>query len=138
MNLINQRLLNNNINPNFFDKVNKNFKDNKNNINDNNNTKSFKDVLNSEASNNVHNVNNVQFSKHASNRLENRNLNLSTEQIKRVEQGILKAKQKGVTDSLVLVDDIALVVNIKNNMVVTAIQNNSDKIYTNINGAVIV
>lgn len=136
MNLINQRLLNNNINPALFDKVKKD-SNLKNNINNGVNTsnlnsaKSFKEVLNTEASN-------IQFSKHAFNRLENRDINLSSEQIKRVEQGILKAKQKGINDSLVLVDNVALVVNIKNNVVVTAIQNNNEKVYTNIDGAVIV
>ncbi len=78
------------------------------------------------------------FSKHASMRLGNRNLSLSNSQMKRVEQGIEKAKAKGINDSLVLVDNIALVVNIKNNIVITAIQNDNEKVYSNIDGAVIV
>ncbi len=82
----------------------------------------------------------VQFSKHASMRLNNRNLSLSSEQIKRVEMGIDKAVEKGINDSLVLVDDIALVVNVKNKIVITAMNKNNDanSVFTNIDGAVIV
>lgn len=71
-------------------------------------------------------------------RLSSRNLQLSNSQIKRVENGIKRAEEKGIKDSLVLVDNIALLVNIKNKTVVTAIDNNSEKVYTNIDGAVIV
>ena len=80
----------------------------------------------------------VHFSKHASMRLNDRNVSLSSEQIKRVESGIDKASQKGINDSLVLVDDIALVVNVKNKVVITAMDSKNDGIFTNIDGAVIV
>ena len=71
-------------------------------------------------------------------RLNDRNVSLSSEQIKRVESGINKASQKGINDSLVLVDDIALVVNVKNKVVITAMDSKNDGIFTNIDGAVIV
>ena len=71
-------------------------------------------------------------------RLNDRKVSLSSEQIKRVESGIEKASQKGINDSLVLVDDIALVVNVKNKVVITAMNGNNDNIFTNIDGAVIV
>lgn len=80
----------------------------------------------------------INFSKHAFNRLWDRDLSLSVSQIKRIESGIEKAEKKGINDSLVLVDNIALVVNIKNRTVVTAMPSNNEKIYTNIDGAVIV
>ena len=80
----------------------------------------------------------VHFSKHASMRLNDRNVSLSSEQIKRVESGIDKASQTGINDSLVLVDDIALVVNVKNKVVITAMDSKNDGIFTNIDGAVIV
>lgn len=136
MNLINQGLLSNNVSNSLFEKVNKNNKYNERNLNNKSNennenvTKSFKDVLSMQS--------NIQFSKHANTRLETRNINLSSDQMKRVEEGVLKAKQKGIKDSLVLVDNVALVVNIKNNVVVTAIQNSKEKVYTNIDGAIIV
>lgn len=98
----------------------------------------FQDLLNSKIEEKKSQQ--ISFSKHASMRLNNRNITLSNEQIKRVEEGINKATQKGINDSLVLVDDVALVVNIKNRVVITAIdkQSNNENVFTNIDGAVIV
>ncbi len=98
-----------------------------------NNNKTFKEIFENKTENS-----NILFSKHAYMRLNSRNLQLSNAQIKRVEDGIKRAEEKGIRDSLVLVDNIALLVNIKNKTVVTAIDNNSEKVYTNIDGAVIV
>ncbi len=96
------------------------------------NTTSFNNVLNRQAEL----QNKISFSKHANMRISSRNINLSSEQIDRLENGVHKARNKGINDSLVLIDDLALVVNIKNNIVVTAVENN-DKVFTNIDGAVI-
>ena len=82
--------------------------------------------------------NKIIFSKHANTRLSSRELNLSPEQMQRLESGVIKAKLKGINESLVLVDDVALVVNIKNKMVITAIGKDNENIFTNIDGAVIV
>ena len=72
-------------------------------------------------------------------RLENRNINLSQEQSERLESGVQKASEKGIRESLVIVDSLAFIVNVPNKTVVTAMnQNESDEnIYTNIDGAVI-
>ena len=80
----------------------------------------------------------LHFSKHAVMRLKTRDIQFSNEQLERIENGVVKAKQKGIRDSLVLVDNIALVVNTKNNVVVTAMEQENENIYTNIDGAVIV
>jgi flagellar operon protein len=80
----------------------------------------------------------IQFSKHASLRLSSRNINLSGEQMERLEGGMKKAREKGIKDSLVMVDDVALVVNVKSKMVITAISAETDNVFTNIDGAVIV
>ena len=80
----------------------------------------------------------VQFSKHATLRLSDRNINLTGEQIDRVAEGIGKAGEKGIRDSLVLVDDVALVINVKSRTVITAINQNTDNVFSNIDGAVIV
>ena len=79
----------------------------------------------------------LQFSKHANMRLSSRNIQLTGEQMQRIEDGITRAQDKGIRDSLVLIDNIALVVNIANKVVVTAL-NQQDQIFTNIDGAVIV
>lgn len=81
----------------------------------------------------------LKFSKHASMRLEDRNITLSDEQSERLESGVAKAGEKGINESLVVVDSLAFIVNIPNKTVVTAIdQTESDNhVFTNIDGAVI-
>ncbi len=81
----------------------------------------------------------LKFSKHASLRLADRNIDLSEEQLTRLNDGAWKAKQKGIKDSLVIVDDLAFIVNVPNNTVVTAMDSTdtNENVYTNINGAVI-
>jgi flagellar operon protein len=80
----------------------------------------------------------LKFSKHANERLASRNIDLSDQQLERLETGAKKAQEKGIQESLVMVDNIAFIVNIKNNTVVTAVNDSEDKIFTNIDGAVIV
>lgn len=82
-------------------------------------------------------VENLRFSKHANARLATRNINLSAEQMKRLEQGTTKAREKGIQESLVMVDNLAFIVNVKNNTVITAVNELNDSIFTNIDGAVI-
>ncbi|MCR5581144.1 MAG: flagellar protein [Pseudobutyrivibrio sp.] len=82
----------------------------------------------------------LKFSKHASQRLDDRNIKLSEEQSLRLEEGVQKASEKGIKDSLVLVDELAFIVNVPNQTVVTAMDQteSEDNIFTNIDGAVIV
>ena len=80
----------------------------------------------------------LKFSKHATKRLTNRNISLSNTQMNRLMNGTQMAREKGVKESLVCVDDYAFIVNVKNNTVVTALNNEDEKIFTNIDGAVIV
>lgn len=82
----------------------------------------------------------LKFSKHASMRLADRNINLSQEQKQRLETGAEKAEAKGIKESLVLVDSLAFIVNIPNKTVVTAMDQaeSAENIYTNIDGAVII
>jgi len=81
----------------------------------------------------------VKFSKHANQRLESRNINLSEEQLGRLNQGVTQARDKSINESLVMMDNLAFIVNVKNNTVVTALeQNEANNIFTNIDGAVIV
>lgn len=82
----------------------------------------------------------VTFSKHANERLASRNINLDAEQMERLNKGIMQAKEKSINESLVMMDNIAFIVNIKNNTVVTAMDqsSNDSNVFTNIDGAVIV
>jgi flagellar operon protein len=81
----------------------------------------------------------VRFSKHAAERLESRNISLSDEQSERLENGVKKASDKGIRESLVLVDSLAFIVNVPNKTVVTAMDQTETQsnIFTNIDGAVI-
>lgn len=95
----------------------------------------FGDILNNKIAEKT-----LLFSKHAELRLQSRNINLSSSQMKRIIEGVNKAGTKGVKDSLILLDDIALIVNIKKRTVITAASKNElkENVFTNIDGAVIV
>ena len=81
----------------------------------------------------------VRFSKHAVNRLAERNIELTDNQMERLQEGAMKAGAKGINESLVLVDQLAFIVNVPNHTVVTAMnQTEADEnVFTNIDGAVI-
>ena len=82
----------------------------------------------------------LRFSKHAAGRLEERNIALSDEQMIRLNDAARKASEKGIKESLVIVDSLAFIVNVPNNTVVTALDrtDSEDNVFTNIDGAVIV
>ena len=82
----------------------------------------------------------LKFSKHASNRLSMRNIELSDEQVNRLQDGMQKANAKGIKDSLMIMDKLAFIVNVPSSTVVTAMDQTetSDNIFTNIDGAVII
>ncbi len=81
----------------------------------------------------------LRLSKHAANRLSDRGIELSADQWQRLEGGARKAERKGIRDSLVIVDDLAFIVNVPNQTVVTAMDSTrtDENVFTNINGAVI-
>ena len=82
----------------------------------------------------------LKFSKHATKRLVDRGIELDDNQLMRLEGGTKKAGQKGIVESLVLMDELAFIVNVPSRTVVTAMDSRSEdeSIFTNINGAVIV
>jgi flagellar operon protein len=82
----------------------------------------------------------LKFSKHASLRMESRNISLTEDNLNRINEGINKAASKGVNDSLIIMDKMAFIVNINSKTVVTAVNNQElkDNVFTNIDGAVIV
>lgn len=100
---------------------------------------SFEDVLKQKQTEHVIENSGLKFSKHASMRLQDRNIALTEAQNARLEDGVNKASEKGINDSLVLVDSLAFIVNVPNKTVVTAMdQTETDSnIFTNIDGAVI-
>ncbi|MEA1974615.1 MAG: TIGR02530 family flagellar biosynthesis protein [Bacillota bacterium] len=101
----------------------------------NNNGKSFKEIMNQLSKNEK-----VNFSKHALQRLEKRNINLTSEDINKITNAVNIAKEKGVKDALIILGDNAFITSIKNNMVITATSGKElkDNVFTNIDGAVII
>ena len=99
----------------------------------------FQDILNKTAEN-AEKTAGVKFSKHAANRLAERNIELTDNQMERLLDGTMKAGAKGINESLVLVDQLAFIVSIPNNTVITAMNQieADENIFTNIDGAVIV
>lgn len=82
----------------------------------------------------------LKFSKHAGERLADRDITLTNEQLARLEDGAHKAGAKGIKESLVLMDGMAFIINTKSNTVITAMNQSGaeENIYTNIDGAVII
>ncbi len=80
----------------------------------------------------------VKFSKHAEMRMQARNIDLTQTQKDKISNAVSKAQQKGIKDSLVILDDMAFVVNVNSKTVVTAVNNNElkENVFTNIDGAI--
>ena len=99
--------------------------------------KSFQEILESSRRNAA---GEVKFSKHAAGRLADRNIELTESQMERLTEGTKKAGEKGIKESLVIVDQPAFIVNVPNNAVVTAMnqQDAAENVFTNIDGAVII
>ena len=100
----------------------------------------FEELLRQKQVQSVLDNSSLKFSKHAVNRLSDRNISLTDAQNVRLENGVKQASEKGITESLVLVDSLAFIVNVPNKTVVTALDQTeaNSNIFTNIDGAVII
>ncbi|MHB8905391.1 MAG: TIGR02530 family flagellar biosynthesis protein [Melioribacteraceae bacterium] len=80
----------------------------------------------------------VKFSNHALKRLEARNIQLSDNDLSKIQNAVEKAEAKGSKDSLVMMDKTAFIVNIPNKTVVTAIPvaESNESVFTNIDSVV--
>lgn len=81
----------------------------------------------------------VKFSAHALKRLEARNIKLNDAQLQNLDNAVEKARSKGGRETLILLDDVALVVSVANRTVITAMdgENLKDNVFTQIDSAVI-
>jgi flagellar operon protein len=93
---------------------------------------SFHDVLKEESK--------LKISKHASERIQERNIEINDALWQTIGEKVQEARQKGVTDSLVVLDQAALLVSAKNNTVVTAMDRaeSTNRMFTNINGTILI
>jgi len=82
----------------------------------------------------------LKFSRHAKERLKTRSIQLDESDLGRLQNAVSKARGKGARDSLILMDELALVVSVKNNTVVTVVDGQSlkENVFTNIDSAVII
>lgn len=82
----------------------------------------------------------LKFSNHAVKRLEQRGIEIPSEQLSRISDAVDQAAEKGSKESLILMNDMALIVNVTNRTVVTAMDGESmkDNVFTKIDSAVII
>ena len=81
----------------------------------------------------------LKVSKHANQRLAERNIHISEAEWQLVSEKVSEARSKGVNDSLVLMDQAALIVSAKNATVITAMDRTEAKnqLFTNIDGTIV-
>lgn len=82
----------------------------------------------------------VEFSKHAVSRVVERGIDVSDGRLTRLNEGMRIAQQKGLNDTLILIDRTAFIVNVKNNKVITTVDGEEleGNVFTNIDGTVII
>jgi flagellar operon protein len=81
----------------------------------------------------------LRWSAHAKERLVQRRIAITPDDLQRLEGAVAKAADKGSRDSLVLMDDMAFVVSVKNRVVITAVDRTGmkDQVFSNIDSAVL-
>ena len=94
--------------------------------------KNFQKVLHST-------LGNLKISGHALDRLNRRKIEIKPEDVNLLNQAVSKAEHKGAKESLVLLNDLAFVVSVKNKTIITALQRErlGEGVFTNIDCAVI-
>ncbi len=82
----------------------------------------------------------LRFSAHASQRLKDRKIAIDPMTMGKINDAVDRAESKGVQDTLILTPDAALIVNVTNRTVVTALDRKAaaGNIFTNIDGAVVI
>ncbi|SDL73815.1 TIGR02530 family flagellar biosynthesis protein [Halarsenatibacter silvermanii] len=81
----------------------------------------------------------IEFSRHARERLESRGINITPRTLNRLQEGLEKAADKGAQESLIMVDDTAYIVSVENKTVITAVDeaNVRENVFTDIDSAVL-
>lgn len=97
---------------------------------------SFQDIL----SQRISATQPLTFSKHAQARTEQRGISLSETDMTKLSDAVGKARDKGLTDTLVFMNNTAFIVNVPSKVVVTVVDSGESggNVFTNIDGAVIV
>jgi len=95
---------------------------------------SFKDLLDQQIKNTV------TFTKHASIRKEQRNIEVSETDLEKLGDACDKAQEKGIGNALIMMEDSAFIVNAADKRVITVMDKNEmkNKLFNDIDGAVFV
>ncbi len=96
---------------------------------------SFKDMFSKELASST----GVSFSKHAEQRLFSRGIELSDTTLNKISDAINRANTKGSKETLILTDEAALVVSVKNRTVITVFDRDNlrEGVVTSIDSAVV-
>lgn len=81
----------------------------------------------------------VKFSNHAVERMQSRGIMFNPQDMQRLNEAVSKAAAKGSKDTLVLMNESALIVSVKNNTVVTVMDKNAlkENVFTNIDSTIV-
>lgn len=81
----------------------------------------------------------LKISKHATERLVERNISISASEWQHVTEKVFEAREKGVQQPLVLMEQAALIISAKNATVITALDRAEAKqqVFTNIDGTIV-
>ncbi|MDW0115729.1 TIGR02530 family flagellar biosynthesis protein [Sporosarcina thermotolerans] len=81
----------------------------------------------------------LKISKHANERLKERHIHISDSEWAHIGEKVNEAKRKGIKESLVLMDQAALIISAKNSTVITAMDRKEakDQLFTNIDGTIV-
>ncbi len=84
--------------------------------------------------------NGVKFSAHALNRIRDRSISMSQELMGKLEKAVDTAAQKGSKESLILSENAAFIVSVKNKTVITVLDRNqmNGNVFTNIDSTVVI
>ncbi len=98
--------------------------------------RSFRDILQEQIDTSL----GVNFSRHAMNRVLERDIDLSIDNLERLNEGVRLAEEKGLDDTLILLDEAAFIVSVKNNTVITTVNKEemTGNVFTNIDGTVVI
>lgn len=82
----------------------------------------------------------LNYSKHADFKMKSLGIVKNNDFENQLEMATNKARQKNIKEGLILADDFGFVVSVKNNTVITVVslKDMKDKVFTNIDGAVII
>ncbi len=78
----------------------------------------------------------LRFSKHASERLEQRGIHLEEADVEKISKAIDMAREKGISNSLIVTDKAVYIANVKSKTIITAMESMQDRVFTNVDGVI--